>query len=582
MNRPTFSSGTLSVFFGVAALTLTMMSASAQPVPPAASRKVFTDSVTELPAPPGPAAHGLIVQATAPAHMNNSLDLLFSLAIPKEAQKALEDAVAKGKVISREKLQREYSPKQADVDALTKYLKSQGFEVTKITPDRTSVYARASAAQIEKTLQVQMVRVFKDGVTYTAARNAPSLPSDVSAGVRAIIGLQPFRHARKHDRRVMLRGGNRGSRVVTSAGTQNTTPAPTPNIANAPPYLVSEILKAYNADNLGANGAGEKIAILIDTFPTNSDLQGFWSQNGLSIALSQIEEINVNGGQLPGQEGEETLDVEWASGIAPGAGVRVYASGSLQFVDLDKALDAIIADLTSQPAIHQLSISLGLGETFMGGPQGEVATQHQKFLQLAAGGVNVFVASGDAGSHPDDTGHSSSGPLQAEYEASDTAVIGVGGTTMTLNNTGAVASETGWPGSGGGVSIFFDRPAWQTGNGVPAGNKRLVPDLSLVADPETGALIYYQGQVQQFGGTSWSAPTCAGFCALINSARAKANKQPLGYLNPVIYPLLGTSSFRDITAGSNGPNMQYNAGPGYDLVTGIGVPDVQMLINAIP
>jgi kumamolisin len=355
-----------------------------------------------------------------------------------------------------------------------------------------------------------------------------------------------------------------------------------PNIDNAPPYLVREILKAYNADSLGVNGTGEKIAILIDTFPVDSDLQGFWKANNLNVNLSQIEEINVKNVQLPGQEGEETLDVEWASGIAPGAGVRVYASSSLQFVDIDEALDAIIADLPDQPALHQLSISLGLGETFWGGPQGEVATQHQKFLQLAAVGVNVFVSSGDAGSHPDGTGHNSSGPLQAEYEASDSAVIGIGGTSLTLDSSGGVADEPGWPGSGGGISIFFDRPVWQTGIGVPSGDKRLVPDVSLVADPNTGALIFYQGQVQQFGGTSWSAPTWAGFCALLNSARTKANKQPLGFLNPLIYPLLGTSSFRDITSGSNGPNLEYDAGPGYDLVTGIGVPNVQALSGALP
>jgi kumamolisin len=426
--------------------------------------------------------------------------------------------------------------------------------------------------------------VFRDGVTYTSARNAPSLPSEASSGVRAIIGLQPFRHMNRHDRKVAIRGGNRASRTLPGVSAHAAVAGPSTNIANAPPYLVQEILKAYNADGLGVNGAGEKIAILIDTFPTDSDLQGFWAQNGLSVTLSQIEEINVKGGQLPGQEGEETLDVEWASGIAPGAVVRVYASGSLQFVDLDLALDNLIADLPTQPAIHQLSISLGLGETFLGGPQGEVATQHQKFLQLAAAGVNVFVSSGDAGSHPDNTGHNPTGPLQAEYESSDPVVIGVGGTSLTLNNSGNVTSETGWPAGGGGISTFFDRPAWQTGPGVPAGAKRLVPDVSLVADPQTGALIFFQGQVQQIGGTSWSAPTWAGFCALMNSARSQAGKQPLGFLNPMIYPLIGTSSFRDITVGTNdnGPHKQYDAGRGYDLVTGIGVPNIQALINALP
>jgi kumamolisin len=270
------------------------------------------------------------------------------------------------------------------------------------------------------------------------------------------------------------------------------------------------------------------------------------------------------------------MDVEWSSGIAPGAKIRIYASGTLDFVNLDAALDRIFADLPSQPGMRQVSISLGLGETFMAAA--EVRTQHTKFLKLAAAGVNVFVSSGDAGSSPDVTGHSSSGPVQAEYESSDPSVIGVGGTSLKLAANGSVTSESGWTGSGGGKSIFFPRPAWQTGAGVGAGTQRLVPDVSSAADPNTGAMLVLSGVPQQIGGTSWSAPTWAGFCALLNEARAKASKPPLPFLNPLIYPLSGTASFRDITSGNNGA---FAAGPGHDLVTGIGVPNIKELATAL-
>ena len=294
------------------------------------------------------------------------------------------------------------------------------------------------------------------------------------------------------------------------------------------------------------------------------------------MTLGQVEKVNVKGGQLPPLEGEETLDVEWATGIAPGATVRVYASGSLSFVDLDFALDQIIADLAAHPGMRQLSISLGLGETYMGGPAGEVATQHQKFLRLAAAGVNVYLCR--AGMRdPTPTTQAicfRSGPLQAEYESSEPYVVGVGGTH--LNMTTGASSESGWNQSGGGISILFDRPAWQKGPGVLLTEKRQVPDVSLLADPATGALIIYQGQVQQIGGTSWSAPTWAGFCALMNEAREKATKPRLPFLNPLIYPLMRELlCFRDIQVGTNGT---YNAGAGYDLVTGIGVPNVKELI----
>jgi kumamolisin len=289
--------------------------------------------------------------------------------------------------------------------------------------------------------------------------------------------------------------------------------------------------------------------------------------------LNQVVKINVKGGTLPPTEGEETLDVSWASGIAPGATVRVYASGSLQFVDLDRALDRIIADLASETGMRQLSISLGLGETYMA--PAEVATQHQRFLRLAAAGVNVFVSSGDAGSNPDNTGHSPTGPLQAEYESSDTCVVGVGGTTLVLKPSGQVQSERGWASGGGGRSVLFPRPLWQKGAGITTGNDRLVPDVSLTADPNDGAFLVLNEKPTQIGGTSWSAPIWAGFCALINEARQKAGKPPLPFLNPLIYPLMGGPCFRDIVAGSNGA---YHAGPGFDMVTGIGVPSVKDLI----
>lgn len=548
-----------------------------------AERKVFEDSVTPLPKEqegPGLIHNGLMINAAAPEHKDAKMTVLFSLEIPAEAQADLEARVARGEVVDPKELQKKYAANAADKDALVAWLQGQGFEITHESSDRTSVYARATVDQIEKSLGVEMARVTKDGITYTAARNAPSLPAEVAKSVHAIIGLQPFRQAHKNSRKCAPAGGNRAGLVgpAQPEGLSLNAAVASTNVQNAPPYLVSEVLKAYGADGLTVTGNGQTIAILIDTFPKAADVKAFWQANGIAGTISRIQKVNVRGVQLPTPEGEESLDVEWASGIAPGAKVRIYASGSLRFVDLDLALDRILADLPARPGMRQLSISLGLGETFMGGPQGEVATQHAKFLRLAAAGVNVFVSSGDAGSNPDQTGHNPSGPLQAEYESSDPSVIGVGGTTLTLSPTGAVSSEIGWTNGGGGKSIFFSRPAWQVGAGVPAGTQRLVPDVSLAADPNKGAFLVFQGQVVQIGGTSWSAPVWAGFCALMNEARVNAGKPMLPFLNPLLYPLLGTDSFRDIKSGTNGA---FAAGTGYDLVTGLGVPNVKKLIAAL-
>jgi kumamolisin len=537
-----------------------------------ADRKMFHDSVVAIPVESGPGPGGLIVLPAAAENREEMMTLHFSLALPPAAEADLEAKVAKGETVSMDALHRDYGAKQEDVDALTAWLKAQGFDIRHVSPDRTSVYANAPIATIEKSLAVNMVRVNLNGFTYTAARNAPSLPADVGEAVQAIGGLQPFRQAHKHGKRRPPRRDNRCGLVSSSA----VGPAPTPNIANAPPYLASEVLRAYNADGLSVTGSGQTIAILIDTFPADSDLQEFWKQNNLPVTLAQIEKINVKGGQTPAPEGEETLDVEWSSGIAPGAKIRIYATGSLGFVDLDFALDRILADVPTLPGMRQLSISLGLGETFLNGPGGEVATEHQKFLKLAAAGVNVFVSTGDAGSNPDQSGHSATGPTQVEYQSSDPCVIGVGGTSLKLEPNGQVASESGWTSGGGGKSIYFPRPTWQTGPGV-SGSRRLLPDVSVTADPDEGAFVVLNGKVQQFGGTSWSAPVWAGFCALINEARVKAGKPPLGFLNPLIYPL-GATCFRDIQSGSNGA---FHAVPGFDLVTGLGVPNVQALIQSL-
>jgi kumamolisin len=537
----------------------------------AGNRKVFNDSVTPLPQQMGTTPHGLILNAAQPDNRTESMTLLFSVAIPDADQAELEARVARGETVSPQELQSKYSPKAADLNPLKAWLKDQGFQITQVASDNSGVYARATVAQIEKALNVNMVRVTKDGITYTAAQGAPSLPDNVGAAVHAIIGLQPFRHAHKHVRACIPHGH------PVSAGKAARAQAAGPSkSASSTGYHVAQIMKAYNADGLKLTGKGQTIGILIDTFPDNADLKKFWKLNKVKNSTANIARINVNSLTPQPPSGEETMDVEWSSGIAPGAKIRIYASGTLDFVNLDAALDRIIADLPSQPGMRQVSISLGLGETFMAAA--EVRTQHSKFLKLAAAGVNVFVSSGDAGASPDVTGHSSSGPVQAEYESSDPNVVGVGGTSLKLTAAGGVASETGWTASGGGKSIFFPRPPWQTGAGVVAGTQRLVPDVSSLADPNTGAMVVLNGTPQQFGGTSLSAPTWAGFCALLNEARSNASKPPLPFLNPLIYPLSGSASFRDITSGNNGA---FSAGPGHDLVTGIGVPNVKALATAL-
>jgi kumamolisin len=536
-----------------------------------AHRKIFHDSVGPLPAPgPERPADGPPVAESAVTDGNESISLLFSLTLPAEAAAQLEAAVARGIPVRRDELHTRFAVPREQVDRLAEWLRAQGFEVTGISPDGTGVRARAPVSRIERSLDVKMVPVTVDGRRHLAARNAPSLPAEVAHAVHAIIGLQPYRKAHRHQTQAQPPESAPGD-------AEGAAPA---EEGNPPPvgYLVRDLLRAYNADSLGMTGAGQTIAILIDSFPLASDLQTFWEQNGIPVDLGRVVKVGT-GQDSDSPDGEEaSIDVEWSSGIAPGAQIRVYVPPSLNKADLICALDQILADLPSQPGMHQLSMSFGLGELYEHEVRGEIQAQHQRFLKLAAAGVNVFVSSGDGGSCPNRQGQTGGGLLQVSYASSDPMVVAVGGTSLTLAADSTVQDETAWTDSGGGVSTVFARPPYQAGLNVP-GSTRLVPDVSLAADRLLGGYAVSQGIPFMAGGTSWGTPMWAGFCALMNEAREKEGRPPLAFLNPLLYPLLGTPAFRDIQQGSNG---KYQAGPGYDLVTGLGVPNVAELYRAIP
>ena len=140
-------------------------------------RKVFADSIIPLPQQPVVAPLGLLLHEVKPEHRQEKMTLLFSLAPSIDAQQVLEEKVASGEIVAPGDLEK-YSVDPAKFDPLVSWLEAQGFEIVHTTPDRTSVYAKATVDTIEKSLGVEMVRVTKDGLTYSAARNAPSLPLD--------------------------------------------------------------------------------------------------------------------------------------------------------------------------------------------------------------------------------------------------------------------------------------------------------------------------------------------------------------------------------------------------------------------
>jgi len=304
-----------------------------------------------------------------------------------------------------------------------------------------------------------------------------------------------------------------------------------------------------------------------------SDLASFIQYSNSDAKSSNLTIVPVGGGQ-PSQDfsdfAEACLDTQWAAGIAPGAKIRVYVAS---MVDITYMI--VVCNTVLNEGIDTVfTTSIGTSETDI--PVAFLQSTAQLFAQMSAAGITVLCFAGDSGAYGLTA---NSMPI---YPATDPTVTGVGGTTLAFDSNWKETSETVWSQTGGGYSTVFAQPSWQSGPGVPSGPMRSVPDVSAPADlqpqdGDSGATLVVNGSLYGGVGTSLSTPLWAGFVAMINQARAKAGLPSLGLLAPRLYSLIGTSAFNSITVGNNG----YPAGPGYNLSTGVGTPNLTALIPAL-
>ena len=364
------------------------------------------------------------------------------------------------------------------------------------------------------------------------------------------------------------------------SGTNGVTPAQTEASA---PYTPAQMTTAYGVNlisfgNVTGNGAGQTIAIVdayndpdivsdAATFNSTFNLPQFNVTGGPTFQV-----LNQTGGTtLPTVDGqgwdlEESLDVEWAHSIAPEANIILYESNTNNDPDMDQA----VATAAANPAVSVVSMSWGEYEF-----QGEQSEDPFVLTPTGrTGGVTFLAATGDWDS-------------PAIYPAFSPDVVAVGGTSLYIQPNGTYISETVWNnndgyGTGGGISQYEPLPAYQDNldgiNGASTTNRN-VPDVSMDADPYTGVYVLdsYSGGWFQVGGTSLSTPMWAGLVAIANQGRALNGEPSLNGLTqtlPTLYNL-PSSDFNDITTGGNGT---YNAGPGYDLVSGIGTPIANLLV----
>jgi kumamolisin len=401
------------------------------------------------------------------------------------------------------------------------------------------------------------------GQEFYASASQPSVPR--SAGITAVgrvLGYTPHREA--------------------------TPPLPldVPLRGLTPPAL----LEAYNANPLvqqGFTGRGQTIVIFAFGGFDQTDLDEFATASGLPPLQPTIV-----GGLPEGSSSETVMDLQVAHAVAPDArkvvvNARPTLEGGRTYELIGQMFDD--ADRDFPGAVWSLSIGWGCDALITATDLKPVEAALER---AQANGTSAFDASGDTGGLECKGGADWSAPpgpddVGLDAVASLPAMTSVGGTTLSTDADGRWLAEQAWvdsplsQGTSGGPSRLFPRPLWQRGITIDGDTgrrlRRLTPDISAVADPFTGVRIRFDGQDLVGAGTSQAAPIWAGLTALMNQYLIANGGRPLGALNPLLYRVAaGANSpgFRDVSLGGNAVDLSRS---GYDLVTGLGSPNIDAL-----
>jgi len=481
-----------------------------------------------------------------------------------------------------------------DMGGIRAWLESQGLQVGTVARSRTWIRFSGTAARVGAALHTQINQYLEDGTVHYSNASDPSIPAALAGMVQEFRGLNDF-----HRKPRFIAG----PRPANNDDGQN-------QIAPDDFATIYDVTRLYNQS---IDGTGMKLVVVGQTQINLSDIEAFRSKFGLPANDPQL--ILVQGSSNPGfSQGdlpEASLDLEWSGAVARKAQIiYVYSD------DVDtSATDAV--DNAYAPV---LSMSYGLCEN---NDLIDLPMEESQALQANAEGITWFGPGGDSGAGDcEDSGAIiAQDGFAVDAPGSVPEVTSMGGTefaegngnywSLTNTATGASAlsyipervwndSEQGFglAAGGGGTSIFFPKPAWQTGPGVPNTSYRNVPDVSISASADhDGYIVYISGQPQIYGGTSVAVPTMAGIVTLLNQylVSTGALAQPgLANINPELYRLGQNVSgvFHDTTMGNNSvpcvagsPNcvngfFGYNAATGYDRASGLGSPDAYNLVHA--
>jgi subtilase family serine protease len=294
--------------------------------------------------------------------------------------------------------------------------------------------------------------------------------------------------------------------------------------------------------------------------------------------------VTAFGRQLFSAAAIGSLDLQTVAAVAPGAQVRLVQSTLGGILD---AFSRAIGDPAGPPDVISLSYG-GCALAENRSAPGYTSVIDAVLAMTALTGVSSFVAAGDSGST---TCGTSVPGTSLSYPAVSPFVTAVGGTRLTLGTGNTRVSETVWNDSvfganaagGGGLTRVQPRPAYQ--DRVNAQNHRAVPDVSALADAVPGWSVVMNSTLQTVGGTSGSAPFTAAATALVVGSERNAGRPNVGLANGWFYQAAAQpSAFFDVTTGNNdlaGVGC-CQATAGYDLATGLGVPNWAVLPATLP
>ena len=451
----------------------------------------------------------------------------------------------------------QFAPTAAQVQAVKSYLSGAGLTPTAVTPSNLIVTATGPASAVQSAFDTKLDDVTAGSAHGFANVTPARVPQSLGSSVAAVLGLDnvfsmslPALHA--------------------TPATNPASSCTVPGVGYPCDYNPQGFQTAYDATGT-PTGAKTNEAIFAEGDLTQvvKDLRTEETANGLPQVPVTIDRTGVASSDTSGAD-EWDLDTQYSTGMAQTVkNLRIYDATSLS--DSDLALG--FADFAGQDTAKAGSASFGECEA-LAYLDGSMVADDESFAEAAVQGQTVFASAGDTGGFctVTPTNGVPAGIPDVEYPAASPYVVAVGGTTLITNADGSYDEELAWLAGGGGPSYFESAPAWQAGDGVVgtvagAGDLRTLPDVSMDADPNSGANVYVDGTPETVGGTSLASPLSLGVWDRLESGHSNA----LGFASPQLYALNGTAAFHDVTLGNNGP---YPATPGYDMATGIGSFDV--------